>query len=167
MGAQLIDGFFEREVDLGTPGRNSQTDLMVVAGLGRELAIIAVEGKAEESFTEIVSMLNDSAGKQRRLERLCSTLHINPAQAGSLRYQLLHRTASALYEAERYRSRHALMVVHSFSTPHRWFDDFAAFSRVLQMSLDQCSVARIFDGISLCLAWVSDVPQSELSVSEH
>ncbi|MGI4758796.1 MAG: DUF6946 family protein [Janthinobacterium lividum] len=120
VGAQLVDGFFEREVDLGTPGRNSQTDLMVVAGIGRELAMIAVEGKAEESFAEIVSVWNNSAGKQQRLEHLCNTLHIDPAQAGPLRYQLLHRTASALYEAERYRSRHALMVVHSFSTTHRW-----------------------------------------------
>ena len=94
VGAQLVDGFFEREVDLGTPGRNSQTDLMVVAGIGRELAIIAVEGKAEESFAEIVSVWNNSAGKQQRLEHLCSTLHIDPAQAGPLRYQLLHRTAS-------------------------------------------------------------------------
>ena len=62
------------------------------------------------------------------------------------------------------------MLVHSFSTTHRWFDDFAAFSRVLQMPLDQPnqgSVARVFDGISLRLAWVSDMPQSELSVSEH
>jgi hypothetical protein len=48
-GAILIDGFFEREVELGTVGRNSQTDLMVVSGLGSELGIIAVEGKAEES----------------------------------------------------------------------------------------------------------------------
>ena len=43
--AELVDGFFEREVELGTAGRNSQTDLMVVAGLGRELSIIAVEGR--------------------------------------------------------------------------------------------------------------------------
>ncbi len=40
----MIDGFFERQVGLGSPGRNSQTDLMVVAGLGGELGIIAVEG---------------------------------------------------------------------------------------------------------------------------
>ena len=52
--AELVDGFFEREVELGSPGRNSQTDLMVIAGLGDELGIIAVEGKVEESFAELV-----------------------------------------------------------------------------------------------------------------
>src|SRR5947209_2920683 len=40
--AELIDGFFEREVELGDGRRNSQTDLMVVAGIGQKLAIIAV-----------------------------------------------------------------------------------------------------------------------------
>jgi len=44
-GDELIDGFFERDVELGSPGRNSQTDLMVVAGLRDELGIIAVELK--------------------------------------------------------------------------------------------------------------------------
>jgi hypothetical protein len=37
---------------------NSQTDLMVVAGLGKELGIIAVEGKVEESFADPVSEWN-------------------------------------------------------------------------------------------------------------
>ena len=35
--AEVVDGFFEREVELGSPGRNSQTDLRIVAGLGSEL----------------------------------------------------------------------------------------------------------------------------------
>jgi hypothetical protein len=30
-----------------------------------------------------------------------------------------------------YRSHHALMLVHSFSDSHRWFEDFAAFSVVM------------------------------------
>src|SRR5580704_13855449 len=37
--AKLVDGFFEREVELGTPGRNSQTDLMAVVDLGNELGV--------------------------------------------------------------------------------------------------------------------------------
>jgi hypothetical protein len=51
---ELIDGFFEREVDLRTPGRNSQTDLMAVAAWGDQLGIIAVEGKVDEPFGELV-----------------------------------------------------------------------------------------------------------------
>jgi hypothetical protein len=43
--AEFIDGFFEREVDLGSPGRNSQTDLMVVVGLGETLGVMRLRGK--------------------------------------------------------------------------------------------------------------------------
>jgi hypothetical protein len=160
-GAELIDGFFEREVELGTAGRNSQTDLMVVAGLGSELGIIAVEGKAEESFAELVSEWNSTPGKQRRLESLCRTLEIEPERPGELRYQLFHRTASAIYEARRYRSRHALMLVHSFSRTHRWFEDFARFAYAMKMPIerpDTCSPARFCEGVSARLAWVSDLP---------
>lgn len=72
--AELIDGFFEREVELGSAGRNSQTDLMVVAGLGDELGIVAVEGKVEESFADLVQEWNNTPGKQTRLRVLCETL---------------------------------------------------------------------------------------------
>ncbi|HTU45372.1 MAG TPA: hypothetical protein VMF91_09930 [Bryobacteraceae bacterium] len=155
----MVDGFFEREVELGSPGRNSQTDLMVVVGLSNELAVIAVEGKVEESFAELVSDWNNTPGKQRRLEILCASLGIPPAQVGSVRYQLLHRAASAIYEANRYRARHALMLVHSFSPTHRWFEDFATFSCVMGQPLQPtgvCSVAKICEGVSFRLAWAAD-----------
>src|ERR1039458_2118277 len=63
--AVLIDGFCEREVELGDNRRNSQTDLMVVAGLGNELGIIAVEGKVEESFAELVQDWNTTPGDRK------------------------------------------------------------------------------------------------------
>lgn len=162
-GAELIDGFFEREVELGTAGRNSQTDLMVIAGIADGLAVIAAEGKAEESFAELVSEWNNSSGKQTRLAHLCNTLCLNPESVGSLRYQLFHRAASAIYEARRYRSRHAVMLVHSFSPTHRWFSDFAEFARAMNVPVggpDECSRPKICEGVSLRLAWVSDLPQT-------
>jgi hypothetical protein len=161
--AEFVDGFFEREVELGSPGRNSQTDLMAIAGLHDGLAIIAVEGKVEESFAELVADWNGTPGKQRRLDGLCETLKLDVSGVGGIRYQLLHRTASAIYEAKRYRCRHALMLVHSFSSTRRWFEDFAAFSSALGIPLhepNRCSSATECDGVSLRLAWVSDAPQA-------
>ena len=48
---ELIDAWLERCTDLAD-GRStaSQTDLLAVAGLGSDLAVIAVEGKVTESF---------------------------------------------------------------------------------------------------------------------
>lgn len=157
--AEFVDGFFEREVELGSPGRNSQTDLMVIAAVGDELAVIAVEGKVEESFAELVADWNGTPGKQRRLEVLCETLGLDVTQVGGIRYQLLHRTASAVYEAKRYRCRHALMLVHSFSPTHRWFEDFAAFAQAMSIPVQQygqCSTTKACAGVSLRVAWVAD-----------
>ena len=158
--AEMIDGFFEREVELKSPGRNSQTDLMIVAGLQNELAIMAIEGKVDEPFAELVRDWNTSPGKQCRLEVLCASLGIFLAQAQSLRFQLLHRAASAIYEAQRYRARHALMLVHSFSAKHRWFEDFATFSCAMGQPLQHpglCSPAKICEGVSLRLGWAADL----------
>jgi hypothetical protein len=160
--AKLVDGFFEREVELGSAGRNSQTDLMVVARLGDELGIVAVEGKVEESFSELVKEWNDTPGKETRLKGLCKSLDLERINVEDIRYQLIHRTVSAIYEAKRYCSRHALMLVHSFSRTHKWFDDFTHFSRALGIPVNQpglCSPAKQCDGVSLRLAWVADNPQ--------
>jgi hypothetical protein len=47
---ELIDAFLERKVDLRTAGRESQTDLLAIVGLERDIAVLAVEGKVDESF---------------------------------------------------------------------------------------------------------------------
>jgi len=52
------------------------------------------------------------------------------------RYQLLHRIASAVIEAERFDARLAGMIVHSFSTRATWFDEFSSFVRLLGVSSD-------------------------------
>ena len=158
-GVKLVDAFFEREVDLRSKGKNSQTDLMVVADLGQELAIIAVEGKVEESFNKLVREWKDSVGKEERLLGLCRTLNLTLEVAHDLRYQLLHRAVSALYEAERYHARHAVMLVHSFSQTHRWFEDFQTFASTLRMpvgEVNSCSEPRVFREINLRLGWVAD-----------
>ena len=55
-GAHLVEGLFERDVDLRTPGRRSQTDLLAFVKLTHGNAVIAVEGKVEESFGPYVAI---------------------------------------------------------------------------------------------------------------
>ena len=157
--AELVDAHFECEVDLGTAGENSHTDILVIAGLGSELALIAVEGKVEETFDKTVAKWNNSSGKQTRLEGLCGTLNLDPEHCGEIRYQLLHRTASAVYEAKRYRSQHAMMLVHSFSSRRSHFDDFAAFAAAMGIPVPGpgvCSPAKECEGVHVRLCWVAD-----------
>lgn len=159
--AVIVDGFFERQVDLRTPGRPSQTDLLVLASVPSGLAIIAVEGKVDETLGPVIDEWCDSPGKEARLDSLCETLGLDVERVGGLRYQLFHRTVSAIYEAQRYRCPMALMLVHSFSTRDAWHDDFAAFADALGMpvgSADSIAGSRLLEGVQLSLGWVKDKP---------
>ena len=51
--------------------------------------------------------------------------------ADSIRYQLLHRTVSALLTARAFHAATAVMLVHSFSPYSRWREDFEAFSEAV------------------------------------
>jgi hypothetical protein len=159
--AALIEGYFERQVDLRTPGRASQTDLMVLLRLEDGHAIMAVEGKVNESFDNLVKDLDRTPGRERRLDHLRQVLGIPSETVGEMRYQLLHRTASALFEAERYGFDHAVMLVHSFSQRHAGFNDFARFASALEIpvaAVNAISEARRFGSVDLRLAWVADRP---------
>jgi hypothetical protein len=162
-GAHLIEGFFERETQLRSKGRPSQTDLLALIKSASGYAVLGIEGKVNETLGPLVQewLVDASPGKLTRLEILCGTLGLDRESVGHLRYQLLHRTCAAIYEAQGYAVDHAAMLVHSFSTNHAWFDDFRAFTDALGVPVD--AVNRISDpiereGIKLRLGWVSDQP---------
>ena len=92
--------------------------------------MLGVEGKVDEPFGPLVSewLTDASANKRARLSVLQETLGLADHNVSNLRYQLLHRTAAAIYEAQRYKVRPAVMLVHSFSEDHSWSDDFRAFA---------------------------------------
>jgi hypothetical protein len=155
-GCELVEGLFEREVALGTPGRASQTDLLVLVCLAKGYGVIAVEGKAREPFGPVVRTWNDGPGKQARLDDLCARLGLDASRTGDLRYQLLHRAASALIEAERYGAREALMLVHSFNRGNASFDDFGAFAAELGArgaAIDAITEAVQRGNVALRLGW--------------
>jgi hypothetical protein len=154
---RLVEAFFEREVQLGTKGRPSQTDLLALVQLSNGYGVIAVEGKAREPFGPLVSMWNDTAGKQARLDDLCEQLGLNPHGVGDLRYQLLHRTVSALIEARRYGAREALMLVHSFDPADSSFDAYQAFAGALGLTKvepNTITSETVRGDVALRLGWV-------------
>ncbi len=148
-----------REVELGTKGRPSQTDLLALVQLADGYGVIAVEGKAREPFGPLVADWNDTPGKQARLDDLCKQLGLDPSVVGSLRYQLLHRTVSALLEARRYGAREALMLVHSFDAADSSLDDYQEFAAAL--GLTDAAPNAITDStlrgdVTLRLGWVEE-----------
>jgi hypothetical protein len=172
VGAELVEGLIERHVELGDGATASQTDLLAILGVGAELAIMAVEGKVDETFGNLVSqeLCDASDRKKARITRLAALFGINEADAAPLRYQLFHRTASAIFEAKRYRAKAAIMMVHSFDAKGCGFPDFQKFAARIGLPSTvpggMVGPAQV-DGIALYLGWTSDQPsQGELRPSE-
>lgn len=122
----------EYQVYLDTKKAPSQNDIFVLTKGQDGLYVLMIEGKVSEPFDKTIDewLSDNSAGKQRRLDFLTSHLNIkNTDQLGSLRYQLFHRTVSAILTAEKYYAKGAMMIVHSFSQDNEWFDDYQQFVR--------------------------------------
>jgi len=173
---QFLLGIPEHKVPMPpVGGRPSQNDLFVLArtdgriaaagdggppgGSNPGLVAIMVEGKVSEPFDRLVSewkQIEASPGKGERLQFLCRLLDVNKAAVDGIRYQLLHRTASALIEAQRFCAMQTLMLVHSFSQSYEHFDDYAAFVQLFCGAAQQDAVVHVGrrGGVELYLGWV-------------
>jgi len=156
--AELLVAIPEHKVPLPGGGNPSQNDLFVLAKGNGEIISMTVEGKVSEPFGQLVSewFQNPSEGKRKRLAYLCKILGLNSDHVNPIRYQLLHRTASAIIEAERFNAKSALMLVHSFRPTNEWYDDFEKFAGLygVQAGLEKIiSLGRV-NGIDLYLGWV-------------
>jgi hypothetical protein len=127
---ELLFGLPEYKVPLPGGNRESQNDIYVVAKGNGDLITIMVEGKVSESFDKKVDEWlgkEHSLGKDERLGFLLDKLNLHGTEVKEIRYQLLHRTVSAILEAEKINAKHAIMLVHSFSQTDKWFDDYSNF----------------------------------------
>lgn len=138
--------------------RASQSDILVLAKGNGQLVSITVEGKVAEPFGDIVSewKVHDKGGKEVRLMYLCELLALDALTVSHIRYQLLHRTASALIEAKRFNAPNALMLVHSFSLHNEGFEDYEQFLALFRVKakVDSLVFAGNINGIKLHCAWV-------------
>ena len=149
----------EVQVDLPGGARSSQTDLWLLARVPDGLVSVAVEGKVAESFGPYLEewQVAASAGKAERLAFLLDVLHLKDPGA-RLRYQLLHRTASAILLARRFHARHAVTMVHSFSDSAIGFADYQAFATALGAAAVAGRVVEVpgHSNPTLSLGWVQD-----------
>ncbi len=131
----------EKPVFLDTKIAPSMTDLMAYARNAKgDPIVIAVEGKADEPFASRVSAWVRGDEKNptvtaaprrtrlRRLEFLSKHLAKTISPDSGLRYQLLHRTVSAVLEAQLHGATAALVLVHAFGPDApKNIADFSAF----------------------------------------
>lgn len=148
----------EHKVPLPGGSTASQNDVWVIAESSSGLISIAVEGKVSEPFGPTVEewFRTKTPGKETRLKFLCSELGLNYPPPVKVRYQLLHRTVSAIIEAKRFRTNHAAMVVHTFSRTDEWLVDYQYFLSLfdVESGVNQAVSVELPSGIHLVFAWV-------------
>lgn len=157
---ELLYGFPEYEVALPGGRTNSQNDLYILAKSEEHLIPIMIEGKVNEPFGETVEKWlgpSPSEGKKIRLAYLVNLLHLTN-DISHIRYQLLHRTASAIIEANKVNAKHAIVIIHSFSPTNKSYKDFEAFVELFHLKATQNQLLGPIqiDGTQLFFSWVAD-----------
>jgi hypothetical protein len=132
-GCELIASFPGHRVHLPDGIPASQTDVWAVVRTYVGLVSLAIEGRAGEGFAETVGEWRKDAlaEKDTRMAFLCDQLGLTKPPTDEIRYQLLHRTVSALLEAERVDAAIAAMIIVSFTDDPRSKDDFGVFTSCL------------------------------------
>ena len=154
---ELLMAIPEWEVDLPGGTRPSQTDVLALVRNTNNLVILGVEAKVDEPFGPTIAekKLGATAGQAERLSYLEKELGAHEPLPDTIRYQLLHRSISALLTAKAFHAPIAAMLVHSFSPCSAWREDFEAFCSALsckQISPDLFEVAEP-SGARLVLGW--------------
>jgi len=140
-------------------GHPSQNDLFVLAKSGDgQLMAITIEGKVSEPFGETLGewKVKASNGKIERLAFIKEQLALTDELPPNIRYQLLHRTVSAVIEANRFNASSAAMIVHSFNQNDLWFDDyqnFLALFGVQAIEPGRLFYLTVIQGIKLYSGW--------------
>jgi len=161
---ELLLAIPEYKVPLKGGTRPSQNDVFALAKGNNELISITIEGKVNEAFGSYIDKWNDgSKGKIERLSFLYNELGLSASKLNTkvIRYQLLHRTVSAILEAKRFNALNALMLIHAFKDDNynpAQLDDFKEFANLfgINSQLNQIHHAKTFNksGITLYLGWV-------------
>jgi hypothetical protein len=164
-GLKLLAAIPEWETPLPGGQRSSFTDILAVTRNELGLCVIAVEAKVNEDFGPTVQAKRAemSSGQTVRMDYLHTLLGVDCFDDG-IRYQLLHRTASALLAAKEFHADVAVMLIHSWGTNPALKADFKRFC-------DAVNSKRLGEGVhvvqrhtapKLVLAWCEGEPSFAL-----
>ena len=155
-GLKLLAAIPEWEVPLEGGETASHTDVLALARNERGLCVVAVEAKVNEDFGPLLKdkRAEMSTDQNDRLVSLHSLLGVEKFD-DAIRYQLLHRTASAILTAREFHAHVAVMIVQSFGNRSSLRDDFDSFCRAMgaQEMRGGIKVVRSFNKPRLFLGW--------------
>lgn len=156
LGQKLLAAFPEWQVALPGGSTSSNTDVLAICRNTLGLCILSVEAKVFEDFGPLLAEKRAKAtpGQKERLNYLQDLLGVEHFE-DSIRYQLLHRTASALLTARDFHAASAVMMVQAFDTPASQRQDFEAFRVALRAQEVASLIYKVpgLQGPTLYLAW--------------
>lgn len=163
--AELLVAIPEHKVRLNNHRGPSQSDVWALLRNPRGLISLSVEAKAGESFDETVAKWlkdgGETSGRPARLEWLCEKLRVSSSRetCDTLRYQLFHRSAAAILEAERTGAAAAVMIVQAFPGASVSWADYEGFAKSLgvrePIEEDQLVAVPGHENPPLFLGWVN------------
>jgi hypothetical protein len=157
---ELLLAIPEYEVSLSGGLRPSQNDIFILARGNDQLISITVEGKVSEDFGKPIAKWkqekDEKMNKEERLNFLKQELNLKERAIDHIRYQLLHRTVSAIIEAKRFNAKTALVLVHSFSPSYEHFEDYNQFLGLFGLAGEKDSLTGPvnINGVDLYFSWV-------------
>ena len=147
----------EYKVELPGGTRSSQNDIFVLGRAGNSAVTLMVEGKVNESFGPTIAewYQEPSPGKVARMAYLLGILGLSSEPEPGIRYQLLHRCASPLIEAARFRASAAVMIVQSFTSNRTGWSDFVAFCQLFEVDPIPGALVKVTEhnGVPLHVGW--------------
>lgn len=165
---QLLLAIAEHQVALPGHDAASQNDVWAIVKSGEELISLAVEAKCRESFGKhtlrqwFAEAKSDRSKENRNLrwDYLSRHLPLPITSYDDVAYQLLHRCACAVIEAERFAFKKAVMLVQSFDPSHKIFTDFQQFANAIGLAIQPGELQKTTVGsISLWIGW-ADCPKA-------
>jgi len=162
---ELLVATPEYKTELKGGRRPSQSDVFALLRSDIILVAVTVEGKAREDFGPSMKQWENKVAAKGYVERLghiMENIGLEKSAPDHIRYQLMHRTASAVIEAKRFHCQIAVMIVQSFveSDDENHFGDYADFIGLYGATpvKDQLIFLADIDGILLFSAWVYSAP---------
>jgi hypothetical protein len=163
----------ELQVDLPGGGHPSQNDVWSLLHTADGLVSLSVEAKSGEPLDRLVGeWITDAtttSGKPARLQFLGECLGLGAIDLSHLRYQLLHRAASALIMGERFNANTAVLLVHSFGghADDNSRDDYHRFAEAMECppAFDSLVVVARTTKPPLLIDWLADTPASAEAIS--
>ena len=165
---RLILAIPEHQVPNPGGTTKSQSDVFALLAMGGATCTLTVEAVKDKPFGDSVA---EWEPKTTRSEAILDCMREVFGSAGRppghVPYQLCHRTASAIYEADRFNAGSAAMIVHSFfpegeNEEKDGFDSFAAFCAFLGVADAEKSKPMwitLSSGRDLLLGWAKGDPK--------